>query len=286
MHSRTEEIQFTTYFNEILNHFYEDARDVERLGKTLGFDVKENYFMAVSYMYPSIMPASFEEKKELRTVLKMMTTLPKINKAIDEQQFLYIENGVVTFLVGETKQELIELMASYKGEALKLIEDQHLDKRVRIGIGLIESGVKGIKKTYNNAVNAVYAGEIFKKERPILEYMSMEIYSSINAMITNYGDRMTSVVLKQLDDQTQRILAKYYKCKEDVDKTAEALNIPSEEVAGALVRVKENTGLDVNDTEDNFKLHLVMIAKKVLGTNEKIEEVKKKQEELFNQEQK
>lgn len=283
MHSRTEEIKFTTYFNEILNHFYEDARDIERLGKTLGFDVKNHYFMAVTYMYPSIAPATFTEKQELRVLFKEVTALPKINQAISEQQFLYIENGVVTFLVGESKQELIELLPAYKEQAVQLIKEEHLDRKVRMGIGLIESGVKGIKKTYNNATNAVYAGEIFKKERPVLEYMSMEIYSSINAMITNYGDRMTTVVLKQLDDNTQRILAKYYKCKEEIDKTAEALGIPSEDVAAALVRVKENTGLDVNDTEDNFKLHLVMIAKKVLGTNEKIEEVKKNQEKLFDQ---
>ncbi len=283
MHSRTEEIKFTTYFNEILNHFYEDAGDVERLGKTLGFDVTKDYFMAITYMYPSIAPATFQEKQELREMLKELKTLPKLNLAIEEQQFLYIENGVVTFLVANTKQELIELMPTYKEEAVELIQAHGLDKKVRIGVGLIESGLKGIKKTYSNATNAVYAGEIFKKERPILEYMSMEIYSSINAMITNYGDRMISVVLKQLDRDTQRILAKYYKCKEEIDKTAEALDISSEEVANALIRVKENTGLDVNDTEDNFKLHLVMIAKKVLGTNEKIEEVKKNQEKLSNQ---
>ena len=34
--------------------------------------------------------------------------------------------------------------------------------------------------------------------------------------------------------------------------------------------VRINTGLDVNDTEDNFKLHFIMIAKKVLENDEKI----------------
>ena len=31
-----------------------------------------------------------------------------------------------------------------------------------------------------------------------------------------------------------------------------------------LSRIKEKTGLDVNDTEDNFKLNFIMIAKRVL----------------------
>ena len=38
----------------------------------------------------------------------------------------------------------------------------------------------------------------------------------------------------------------------------------------SLQQVKINTGLDVNDTEDNFKLHFVMIAKKVLENDERI----------------
>ena len=44
--------------------------------------------------------------------------------------------------------------------------------------------------TYSNAQDAVKAGEIFKKDRVILEYMGMEIYSSINQMVVNFGDQM------------------------------------------------------------------------------------------------
>ena len=40
-------------------------------------------------------------------------------------------------------------------------------------------------------------------------------------------------------------------------------------VRNALYRVKEKTGLDVNDTEDNFKLNFIMIAKRVLEKEKK-----------------
>lgn len=277
MHYRTEEIKFIAYFTDILNHFYEDVRDVYRLAHTLGFDLEEDYFLAVTFMFPSTEFATIEEKEELRTILsKGITTLPATNKSIEEQQYLYMENGVATFLIGKEKKELTSMLDEYKEQALEVVKNANLEKRVRIGFGLIERDLKGIDKTYKNAKNAVSAGEIFKNERNLLDYMSMEIYSSINAMITNYGDRMTTVVLKQLDEDTQNILAKYYKCKEDITKTAQALSITEDVVAQALESVKENTGLDVNDTEDNFKLHLVMIAKKVLGTNAMIEEVKQK----------
>ena len=43
-----------------------------------------------------------------------------------------------------------------------------------------------------------------------------------------------------------------------------------DDVKTSLNMVRINTGLDVNDTEDNFKLHFIMIAKKVLENDEKI----------------
>ena len=118
--------------------------------------------------------------------------------------------------------------------------------------------------------DAVKAGEIFKKDRVILEYMGMEIYSSINQMVVNFGDRLTRTVLKQLGETEKRVLAKYYKCKEDIAETARQLGMSEDDVKTSLNMVRINTGLDVNDTEDNFKLHFIMIAKKVLENDERI----------------
>lgn len=278
MYSSMTEIQFTTFFNDIVNRFYEAEQDVKRLGETLGLHIDENYFVSIAFLYPSISNITFQQKEELKNTLPKIKNLPELNRQIAENQFLYTEKGVVTFLVGKTRQELLEVLPKYKEEALQVIAEIGAAEKIRIGIGIPETSVKGIRHTYNNAIDAIHAGEIFKKERTILEYMGMEIYSSINAMITNYGERITSIVLKQLEEQEQRVLTKYYKCKEDISKTAAALELSEDEVKRSLQTVRENTGLDVNDTEDNFKLHLVMIAKKVLGANKKIEEVRKNHE--------
>lgn len=63
------------------------------------------------------------------------------------------------------------------------------------------------------------------------------------------------------------IVIGYY---EDEALTAEELGMTQEEVRNSLAQVKVNTGLDVNDTEDNFKLHFITIAKKVLENDERI----------------
>ena len=90
-----------------------------------------------------------------------------------------------------------EILGHVKETALQEVEKISADRKIRVGIGTIEGGIKGIKHTYNNAQDAVKAGEIFKKDRVILEYMGMEIYSSINQMVVNFGDRLTRTVLLQ-----------------------------------------------------------------------------------------
>ena len=52
--------------------------------------------------------------------------------------------------------------------------------------------------------------------------------------------------------------------------TAKQLDMTEEEVQASLNQVKINTGLDVSDNEDNFKLHFITIAKKVLENDERI----------------
>ena len=168
------------------------------------------------------------------------------------------------------KQPMRDLIPQIKEKALEQVEKINSDRKIRVGIGTIESGIKGIKHTYSNAQDAVKAGEIFKKDRVILEYMGMEIYSSINQMVVNFGDRLTRTVLKQLGETEKRVLAKYYKCKEDIAETARQLGMSEDDVKTSLNMVRINTGLDVNDTEDNFKLHFIMIAKKVLENDERI----------------
>lgn len=167
-------------------------------------------------------------------------------------------------MIGHTKEELLDCTKSVCSTALKLIDEQLPGSQIRIGIGTLESGLKGIATTYKNAIQATDLGEKFKKERRILDYIGMEIYSAINAMVIAYGDSLIRSILLQLTEEEQTILGKYYKCKELVPETAAALGISEEKVLHCLKQIKDRVGLDVHDTEDSFKLHFIRIAKRVL----------------------
>ena len=161
-------------------------------------------------------------------------------------------------LAAHTKEELASCKKQVVEKAIAILTNEISDGFVRIGIGTIETGLSGIEQTFQNSICAINAGEKFKKERRVLDFIGMEIYSAINAMVLAHGNSLISTIL------LQTILGKYYKCKEEIPQTAAALNITTQEVTDALKRVKTKTGLDVHDTEDNFKLNFVMIAKRVL----------------------
>ena len=187
-----------------------------------------------------------------------------INKFIDSPQFLICDRGTTLFLAAHTKEELTGSRGNVCDKALDLLKQNLPDVFIRIGIGTLETGLSGIERTYQNSLRAVNAGEKFKKERRVLDFMGMEIYSAINAMVLAHGQSLISTILLQLTDGEQTILGKYYKCKEQIPAVAAALHLSEEEVLNTLCRIKEKTGLDVNDTEDNFKLNFIMIAKRVL----------------------
>lgn len=270
MNKNTTDITLSAYFSDIVIGYYEDEELVKQFGRQLGFDVDMDVFMAVSFQYPSDMNVTFEDRGKLTQAAEAVIALSEINGKISGKQIITCDAGVCVILITHDKASMRDLLEKVKVTAAAEVAKISSDRKIRVGIGTIEGGIKGIKHTYSNAQDAVKAGEIFKKDRVILEYMGMEIYSSINQMVVNFGDRLTRTVLKQLGETEKRVLSQYYKCKEDVAETAAQLGMTEEEVRNSLTQVKINTGLDVNDTEDNFKLHFITIAKKVLENDERI----------------
>ena len=270
MNKNTTDITLSAYFNDIVIGYYEDEELVKQFGKQLGFDVDTDMFMAVSFLYPSDRNVTAQDREKLTQAAGAVIALSEINQKIGGKQIITCDSGVCVILITRDKVEMRKMLDAVKEAALQEVENIATDSKVRVGIGTIEGGIRGIKHTDNNAQDAVKAGEIFKRDRVILEYVGMEIYSSINQMVVNFGDRLTRTVLKQLGDTEKRVLSKYYKCKEDIALTAANLGMTEDEIRNSLMQVKINTGLDVNDTEDNFKLHFITIAKKVLENDERI----------------
>ncbi len=175
MNKNTTDITLSAYFNDIVIGYYEDEDLVKQFGRQLGFDVDMDTFMAVSFQYPSDMNVKPEDREKLTDAANAIIALSDINKKIGGKQIITCDSGVCVILIMNDKSAMRDLIPQIKETALEQVEKINSDRKIRVGIGTIESGIKGIKHTYINAQDAVKAGEIFKKDRVILEYMGMEM---------------------------------------------------------------------------------------------------------------
>ena len=155
MNKNTTDITLSAYFNDIVIGYYEDEDLVKQFGRQLGFDVDMDMFMAVSFQYPSDMNVKAEDREKLTNAANAIIALSDINKKIGGKQIITCDSGVCVILIMKDKAEMRELLAHVKETALQEVEKIESDRRIRVGIGTIESGIKGVKHTYNNAQDAV-----------------------------------------------------------------------------------------------------------------------------------
>ena len=120
-----------------------------------GFDVDMDTFMAVSFQYPSDMNVKPEDREKLTNAANAIIALSDINKKIGGKQIITCDSGDCVILIMKDKSGMRDLIPQIKETALQEVEKIESDRKIRVGIGTIESGIKGIKHTYSNSQDAV-----------------------------------------------------------------------------------------------------------------------------------
>lgn len=113
---------------------------MESTGRQLGIDVNHDYFLAISFLYPSDMVVSCENKCRLMELLTPVLSCGPLNSTIDSPQFLACDKGILFFLMAHTKEELLNANVQVCEKAIRLLEENFPDPFIRIGIDTIENG--------------------------------------------------------------------------------------------------------------------------------------------------
>ena len=174
MNKNTTDITLSAYFNDIVIGYYEDEDLVKQFGRQLGFDVDMDTFMAVSFQYPSDMNVKPEDREKLTDAANAIIALSDINKKIGGKQIITCDSGDCVILIMKDKSAMRDLIPQIKETALQEVEKISADRKIRVGIGTIENGIKGIKHTYSNAQDAVKAGEDRQELHERIRELSME----------------------------------------------------------------------------------------------------------------
>ncbi len=253
--------RYDDYVKNLIFGIYEDELLMKRIGTEFGFDMDNDVFVMMSLGFHDQYNVTDEEKKRLHDAGKHIAllcykTVPNYDPVIP------FNNQVTVLLFAKDEQQMRALLLSAEQTALEDTEKYFSVCPVRIGEGNIGSGIQGIKESYHQSVRAIRAGAIFKQHHRLLRFNNMEIYSILDEIMRVHRHSLFKTVLSQLTAAETDTLCMYYECKEDVSKTAERRGLTTQAVMDDFASVKSKLGLDVHDSEDNFKLHLVMLAVK------------------------
>lgn len=247
---------------DLIFEIYEDKNLMEKVGEEFHISIKSDIFVMLTVGFPEKYPITKEEKEALHRIGEAVVKC-FVPGELDYDPVIPFTTQVSILIYAPGETRMRTLMLEIEKVALSKTEELLAGKPVRIGEGNMGGGFSGIKDSYAQSIRAIKAGAIFKAGKMLLRYGNMEIYSILDEIIRTHGKRLSQTVLGLLSDRERQILSCYYECKENADRVAAQLSMPPEQVTGLLRQVKEGTGLDVNDSEDSFKLHLVVLCDKV-----------------------
>lgn len=259
------------HIKNIIFDIYKKEKFIVSRGKFLGIDLENNYF--------GVFTLSFHDNEEvnecnmncLKRLANEFSKHLTSHKDFDLSTYINVEKNVSIIIQSQFKENIEKILPYMEKEALIQTEHYLKDKKLFIGVGNIENGLKSIKNSYLNSIKAIKAGQIFKEKDKVFFYKDMEIYCVLKEVITECTDPLMNLVLKNIKDRNLLdTLIKYYECNTNLDETSMELFVHKNTVKYRLQKIKEMTGLDVKVHEDSFKLYLAVLANKILLNSTKM----------------
>lgn len=254
------------FVKDIIFDIYDNEEMMVEKGKLLGINFDEDYFNTITVDFSE----SYKESKE------------KLNKAIDEAKkivkhicsnasdidympYIQMDKSISVIFYSSSCSKIKKYFELVKKEYLDKEDKEKNEENLYIGIGSLDSNIKGIKKSYFNSIETIKCGKIFKENHMIFDYTDTEIYCILKDSISECAEKLRDLVWTKIkNEEIINTLVKYYQCDKNLEETAKKLFVHKNTIKYRLKKVKELTGLDVKVQEDNFKLYLSIIAEKIL----------------------
>ena len=99
---------------------------MESIGRSFGLNINKDYFLAISFMYPSDMVVSYNMKNNLMQQLTDLTAYGPLNAAIPQPQMILCDKGTSMLLAAHTKEELSSCQKQIQQAAIPILTKRFL----------------------------------------------------------------------------------------------------------------------------------------------------------------
>ncbi len=259
------------FVRDIVFDTYDDAQLMAERGRILGIHLQEHAFAVLSVSLPAKLQPNAPEANEMEPVISDLARALCAHPGILYSPKIVTDETLSLLLEAESIERIEELLPAIKKEARRILNAHAASDYLRIGIGTAGTGMEGIKNSFFHALRTIRAGQIFRPDETVLEYREMELYCLFNNAIYNNTRSLTQSILGKIDNkEILDTLIAYYECNANLNKTAERLFAHRNTIKYRLSRVKEITGLDVQNIDQNFHLYLAVLAKKIQDSGMKV----------------
>ncbi|GAV22267.1 CdaR family transcriptional regulator [Carboxydothermus pertinax] len=255
------------YLYDLILGNFEDEDLFEARGEALGFDMKLPRIAVVIAVEE--LNAGNKIASELLLQKKRDYILSCIKGAFADSQNMigYVgSNSIVVFCV-IGKIEIFEIKKQIFGYIERLENLFQKDRiRFKVGIGKFYKGLKGLKKSYSEALQVLALRERMSCQSNVTFAADVSLEIFLNSISGEILDNFIANILphsKILDILRKprffEVLKVFLENDLNISVTAKILKVSRNTVVNRLERIKEITGLDVRNFNDAIKLKLLLL---------------------------
>jgi purine catabolism regulator len=235
-------------FNQEIN-----LQDLVERGKTYGLNEKETYVCII---------LNEKEQSDEKVFSKRLSEIDAAVRRVESEVLVGTIRSSLLLLLpkkNRTSQDLNTII-----ERIPLLVEPIVQAGIRLGIGTLDSGVRGLRRSFREAEKAITLGSKLWNKQTITYFSHLGVYRLI-ALIENhhelkhfYNEAMDKLVTYDQENELSLIptLEQYFTCNESIKETANQLFIHVNTLKYRLQKIKQVTGLSLQNSEDKLMLQM------------------------------
>lgn len=252
------------YISDIIFHPSPNEGLLQEEGRLLKVDIEKDFFQSLILEFDT---DEVQEGNVFRMIRFAVDRLANFTESLSEELFcgsFKMEKGMF-FLLYSREEEVLEQYLPFVLTEMRVILDSlSIPCDWKVGIGTIRKNAAGIRCSYEEAVQAMELGRIMEPMKKTYQFRDLELYSSLREILQHKQESLFSSILGKLKNQELvDTLIIYFECNGNMDETASRMYTHKNTIKYRLNKIKELTGLDVKNQEDNFKLYFMVLEKKL-----------------------
>ncbi len=257
------------YIRDVVFSLYEEESLMVEKGSMIGLNPASHFYLFLVFqLEPGSSPGT-QEASSLRAAVRSVACYASGQPAVSSSHVVPVGDNQTLLIEAETPESLEKFLPFLQAEVQGQLSYYFPEGRIHLGIGTAGTGLQGIRDSYRNASRAIRAGLIFHPERSVYNYQDLEIYCLLNNAISASSGKIAEKILGRVNNrELLETLDMYYECNASIRQTADRLFVHKNTVIYRLQRIHEITGLNVKNHDDDFRLYLAVLSRKIQKSNQ------------------